>query len=338
MFGARFRRAWYLRNVAESVKTSAAAASSVEEAHAAASTSNSNDDPISAQWFSCFKDTEVLFYEDREDSPSPSLVTPTEILCAVRNKARKQGFPDPPVIDSHLPMDFDQDDISKFQASLSELTSSRFISNGESDQVVFGPSLEILLDDGQFERAYAVLKETVIRRRFRFTNMGTLSNLLATFVRSSLNSKIMLKEREQARVFFDTVLERSTLDTGDLFEATLAKLEGLEVPLCLGLLFGKQKSLEHWQLFIYMHTYYVRKYPGCSDSFSYFMPFCSIIEFLRQSVSSTDRLVHTFHCFMENYHWEEWSRTWHFLGLHEEYYKQWLSKASFECYREHNRI
>lgn len=194
--------------------------------------------------------------------------------------------------------------------------------------------LELLMDKRRFTNAQSIVKELLKVqgqiRSFRLVEAESMANLLATFVRTFPHLERTRDDILPVLYFFNTLVGFSELRTPILFDATIAKLEGLEVPLCLGLFLSTVEILAdadekcHCSLvqeFLQcMHSRYSTPGFACAGTSS--LPFFSIIDILLLRGSPRDPFLQNMHCRMEGINEGEWGRTWRDLGLEQEYNHQ----------------
>lgn len=107
--------------------------------------------------------------------------------------------------------------------------------------------LELILENGDFKKAQSILNSLLKKQGqfvdFRLVGIDSVSDLLTTFVRAF---SIRLKRRTTDEVIelFGTIVGFSKWGVDYFFNAIIAKLEGVEVAISLGLHLCIQEHLD----------------------------------------------------------------------------------------------
>ncbi len=201
--------------------------------------------------------------------------------------------------------------------------------------------LKIVLSKGQIEDARSIVNELLEDQSeidsFRLVEIDDISNLLATFVRSFPHmerARLVKNDVHNALEFVQLVIDFSELKTCRLFNVIIARLEELQMPLCLKIFLYVRETLAYAskeqhlslikKLFESLNDFYSTSDLASNEIASNFMSYCSIILFLHSRGFPRDPfLLNMHHCMKEDdVSKKQWTRAWRELGLKQNYQRQ----------------
>jgi len=178
--------------------------------------------------------------------------------------------------------------------------------------------LKIVLSKGQIEDARSIVNELLEDQSeidsFRLVEIDDISNLLATFVRSFPHmerARLVKNDVHNALEFVQLVIDFSELKTCRLFNVIIARLEELQMPLCLKIFLYVRETLAYAskeqhlslikKLFESLNDFYSTSDLASNEIASNFMSYCSIILFLHSRGFPRDPfLLNMHHCMKED--------------------------------------
>ncbi len=201
--------------------------------------------------------------------------------------------------------------------------------------------LKIVLSKGQIENARSIVNGLLEDQgeidSFRLVEIDDISNLLTTFVRSFPHMKrvrLVKNDVHNALEFVQLVIDFSELKTCRLFNVIIARLEELQMPLCLKIFLYVRKTLAYVskeqhlslikKLFESLNDFYSTSDLASNGIASNFMSYCSTILFLHSRGFPRDPfLLNMHHCMKEDgVSKKQWTRAWRELGLKQNYQRQ----------------
>jgi len=178
--------------------------------------------------------------------------------------------------------------------------------------------LKIILSKEQIENARSIVNELLEDQgeidSFRLVEIDDISNLLTIFVRSFPHMKrvrLVKNDVHNALEFVQLVIDFSELKTCRLFNVIIARLEELQMSLCLRIFLYVRKTLTYAskeqhlslikKLFESLNDFYSTSDLASNEIASNFMSYCSIILFLHSRGFPRDPfLLNMHHCMKED--------------------------------------
>ncbi len=201
--------------------------------------------------------------------------------------------------------------------------------------------LKIVLSKEQIENARSIVNGLLEDQgeidSFRLVEIDDISNLLTTFVRNFPHmerARLVKNDVHNALEFVQLVIDFSELETCRLFNVIIARLEELQMPLCLKIFLYVRETLAYAskeqhlslikKLFESLNDFYSTSDLAPNEIASNFMPYCSIILFLHPRESPRDSfLLNMHHCMKEDdVSKKQWTRAWRELELKQNYQRQ----------------
>jgi len=201
--------------------------------------------------------------------------------------------------------------------------------------------LKIVLSKEQIENARSIVNRLLEDQSeidsFRLVEIDDISNLLTIFVRSFPHMKrvrLVKNDVHNALEFVQLVIDFSELKTCRLFNVIIARLEELQMSLCLRIFLYVRKTLAYAskeqhlslikKLFESLNDFYSTSDLASNEIASNFMSYCSIILFLHSREFSRDSfLLNMHHCMKEDdVSKKQWTRAWRELELKQKYQRQ----------------